>query len=101
MTENASRVGEDKDEMFKEVIPSSKDSRKRSTGSPAKKQFPVRIPPDLLNRIKNGVFHTIGLSLTEFVEEAVLTKISTMEKKYGGAFPQRKKELSPGRPISV
>jgi hypothetical protein len=66
---------------------------------PKKQRFTVHLTEELINDIKNAVFWTPGLTISDLVESALLQAIEAMEKKLGEKFPQRTQGLKGGRPI--
>ena len=59
----------------------------------------VAIPPELLERAKNAVFYTPGLTLAALTEIALVGQLDKMERKNGGPFPVRTSALRVGRPV--
>ena len=59
----------------------------------------VAIPPELLERAKNAVFYTPGLTLAALTEVALVAQLEKMERKNGGPFPERTAALRVGRPL--
>ena len=59
----------------------------------------VAIPPDLLERAKNCVFYTPGLTLAALTEIALVAQLDKLERKYGGPYPVRTAGLRVGRPV--
>ncbi len=57
------------------------------------------LPADLVDRLRNAVYWTPGLTLAELAETALRDAVATLEKKRGEPFPRREKELVGGRPI--
>jgi hypothetical protein len=73
---------------------------KSQNSSPVEKErLTVHLPIDLIERIKNTVFWTPGLTLARLGEEAFKTHVNKLEKSRGGPFPPRKDELRGGRPM--
>jgi hypothetical protein len=65
----------------------------------AKERLTIHLPIDLIDRIKNAVYWTPGLTLASLGEEAFKKILEEMEKEHGGSFPPRKQELKGGRPM--
>jgi predicted DNA-binding protein len=63
-----------------------------------KKRVTIALPIELLDRLKNAVFWTPGLTLAGLVQGAIAETIERMEKSHGDFFPVRTKELKGGRP---
>lgn len=52
----------------------------------------------MIERAKNAVFWTPGMTLSSLAEKALEEKIDELEKQRGESFPQREAELTKGRP---
>jgi hypothetical protein len=70
-----------------------------SAGSLTKKLLSIRISVDLLERVKNAVYHSPDLTLSDLGELAFRLAVEHLEKNRGGPFPQRTREIKRGRPI--
>lgn len=70
------------------VAPKLKQSKERIT---------VQISSDVIERIKNAVYWTPGMTLAGFAEQAFLKAVDRLEKEK--PFPQRHQELRTGRPL--
>jgi hypothetical protein len=55
------------------------------------------LPVDLMERIRNCVYWTPGLTMGEPAEEGLRKVLETYEKKNGGTFRPRKSNLKGGR----
>ena len=64
-----------------------------------KERLTVHVPLDLVDRVKNAVYWTPGLTLARMAEEALLSEVERREKDRGGRFPTRAEELRGGRPM--
>ena len=64
-----------------------------------KERLTIHLPVDLIDRIKNAVYWTPGLTLAELGEKAFTEILRKMEKERGEPFPPRKSELKGGRPL--
>lgn len=78
-----------------------------------KQRLTVQISAEVLERAKNAVYWTRGLTLAKLTEQALEKAISTLEKsssifndqtgnplkKRGEKFPKRNQELKSGRPV--
>jgi len=65
----------------------------------AKQRMTVTLPVELLERLRNAVYWTPGLTLARLIEEAVTDTIAAMERRsYGEPFPRRIAQLKGGRP---
>lgn len=70
------------------------------TAPPAYKQrLTVHLPVDLIDRLKNAVYWTPGLTLAGLAEEALARAVDEREAARGEAFPPRRSELRGGRPM--
>ena len=64
-----------------------------------KDRLTVHLPPEVIDRAKNAVFWTPGLTLAGLAEEAFVEALEKLEKKNGGPFKPRTSELKGGRPM--
>jgi len=64
-----------------------------------KERLTVHLPIDLIDRVKNAVYWTPGLTLAGLAEEAFAKLVDKLEKERKEPFPQRKAELKGGRPL--
>ncbi len=65
----------------------------------AKQRMTVTLPVELLERLRNAVYWTPGLTLARLIEEAVTDTITAMERRsHGEPFPKRIAQLKGGRP---
>lgn len=64
-----------------------------------KERLTVHLPVELIERVKNAVYWTPGLTLAGLAEEALTTAVERLERERGEPFPPRKSELKGGRPI--
>lgn len=60
----------------------------------------VQLPSELLERARNTVFWTPGLTLSALAGIGLQHAISTIEHKHGRPLPHRTQKLRVGRPIS-
>ena len=58
----------------------------------------VQVDEETLNRLRNAVFWTPGLTLAGFIKQCISERVDRMERARGGEFPQRSKPLKAGRP---
>jgi hypothetical protein len=65
----------------------------------AKERLTVHVPVELIDRVKNIVYWTPGLTLARLAEEALTREVEKREKERGEAFPHRTEELKGGRPL--
>lgn len=64
-----------------------------------KQRITVQLSSDLLNRLKNAVYWTPGLTITSFMEDSLEKNLTLFEKRNDGEFEQRPEELKAGRPL--
>ncbi len=64
-----------------------------------KERLTVHVSVDVIDRIKNCVWWTHGLTLSDLAEDAFLNAVKKYETKRGEPFPKRKAELKGGRPM--
>lgn len=85
----------------KQSIRSGKEDTSKSDASTrvSKERLTIHLSQELINRIRNVVYWTPGLTLADLGEDAFTRAVAEREKKRGGAFPQRKEELKGGRPV--
>ncbi|MBA2349205.1 MAG: hypothetical protein H0V81_13010 [Solirubrobacterales bacterium] len=65
-----------------------------------KQRITVQISEDVIERIKNAVYWTPGLTLAALAEEAFSKIVDSLEEGRKTPFPKRKEELKTGRPLS-
>lgn len=80
------------------------DSRKRpgtreTAQGERKERLTVHLPVNLIERVKNAVFWSPGLTLAGLTEAALEVALEELERENRGPFKKRKKELKGGRPI--
>ncbi len=71
---------------------------KSSSQGVKKERLTVHLPVALIERIKNAVYWTPGATLTGVAEQALGNLVDALEQERGEPFPQRKAELTGGRP---
>ena len=64
-----------------------------------KERFTVNLPPELIERARNAVYWTPGLTLAGLAEEALIKALRRLEKANGGTFKERNGQLPAGRPV--
>ncbi len=57
------------------------------------------LPVDLMERVRNCVFWTPGLTMGGLAEEGIRHTLAAHEKENGGPFQPRKSNLKGGRPM--
>lgn len=65
-----------------------------------KQRLTVQISHEVIEKVKNAVFWTPGMTLAAFAEDALSKAVERLEKSRGDKFPQRTDELKTGRPFS-
>ena len=65
----------------------------------SKQRLTVHLPVELIERVKNAVYWTPGLTLAALAEKALEKTVNSIEDDRGESFPQREAELRGGRPI--
>jgi hypothetical protein len=66
---------------------------------PAKERMTFHLPVEVMERAKNAVYWTPGLTLADLAAQALTDAVDRMEKKKGESFPPRKADLKGGRPM--
>lgn len=64
-----------------------------------KERLTVHVPVELIDRVKNIVYWTPGLTLARLAEEALTKEVEKREQERGEPFPHRTEELRGGRPL--
>jgi hypothetical protein len=74
---------------------------KEKKPAPRKERLTVHVPVDLVDRVKNAVFWTPGLTLAGLAEDALAAAVVKLEKaeNKGKPFKARNGELKGGRPL--
>ena len=65
----------------------------------AKERLTVHLPLEVIDRAKNAVYWSPGLTLAGLAEAAFVKALEKLEKENGGPFSPRKGELKGGRPM--
>ena len=85
------------------VVPEPRDIPQSPTPAPAvpggKERLTVHLPVDLIERVKNAVYWTPGLTLARLAEEALRQALADLEAARGAPFPPRERPLTVGRPL--
>jgi hypothetical protein len=82
------------------AVESKDDRTTTSTLKPKKLRLTVQVHSEVLERVKNAVYWTPGLTLAALAEEALIKAVDALEKKCGKQFPTRAEELKGGRPLN-
>lgn len=64
-----------------------------------KQRLTVHLPVELIERAKNAVYWTPGLTLAGLAEQSLVETLDRLESERGEAFPPRAEELKGGRPV--
>ena len=78
---------------------SSASPKPKAVRKGGKERLTVHLPVEVIERAKNAVYWSPGVTLAGLAETAFLKALERMEKENGGPFPHRKAELKGGRPI--
>jgi predicted DNA binding CopG/RHH family protein len=82
-----------------EVADEPNQSSQKQTKS-SKQRITVQISEDVIERLKNAVYWTPGLTLASLAESAFSKAVDELEIERKTPFPKRKEELKTGRPIN-
>lgn len=88
--ENATAILNTQEESIKPIQKQNKSLKQRMT---------VQISQDVIERLKNAVYWTPGLTLASLAEEAFSNAVDKLESARAAPFPKRNSELKTGRPI--
>lgn len=66
--------------------------------TPRTVRLTVNLPSDLVDKMRNAVYWTPGLTLAWFIGRALCTSLGELETANKGPFPKRLKPLRAGRP---
>jgi hypothetical protein len=64
-----------------------------------KERLTIHLSVELIDRVKNAVFWTPGMTLARLGEEALHAMVEQLEAERGEPFPPRREELHGGRPL--
>jgi hypothetical protein len=67
----------------------------------SKQRFTLQLPSDLVERLRDAVYWTPGLTLAGLAERALQEAVGGMEDQRGQPFPERTGELRAGRPVKA
>lgn len=73
----------------------------KEKGKPNKERFTINASPDLIERARRTVVHTLGLTISGLVTEALIKELDLREKLNGGPFPHSSARPQVGRPVKV
>lgn len=82
------------------VLEEEQQAPKIRQKSSKKQRITVQISEDVIERVKNAVYWTPGLTLASLAEEAFSKAVDRLEDEREATFPKRKEELKTGRPIN-
>ena len=74
------------------------ENKKAPSKTSDKERITVQIKKDTIERVKDAVYWE-RMTVSKFVEEALEVALTRLENEREAAFPKRKSELKPGRPI--
>jgi len=66
--------------------------------SEVRERLTVKLPRKVIERLRNAVYYSPGLTVSGVIEKCITTIVDQMEVDRGAAFPRRKSDLRPGRP---
>lgn len=82
------------------ILEEEKQAPKIGQKSSKKQRITVQISEDVIERIKNAVYWTPGLTLASLAEKAFSQIVDALENDREAPFQKRKEELKTGRPIN-
>jgi hypothetical protein len=82
-------------DLFDEAVERTKENAEPGL----KERLPLYLPVELIDRVKNAVYWTPGLTLAGLGEEALRVMVERLEADRGNPFPPRQEELRGGRPL--
>lgn len=85
-------------EIFGPVIPKT-IAQAEEPKKAGKERFTVQVPTGVIERVKNAVYWTHGLTLSAMAERAFAEYVDRLEAERGEPFPPRNGELPTGRPM--
>ncbi|PYQ49443.1 MAG: hypothetical protein DMF59_13600 [Acidobacteria bacterium] len=75
------------------------DRRRKARSEQEKNaRITLQLSAELVERLRNIVYWTPGITLTAIVTEALRRCVEERETEHGGAFPKRAQQLRIGRP---
>ena len=86
------------DALVPKTPPSS--SRQKRKEKVRKIRSTFHLPMELLERARDAVYWTPGLTLSSLCEAGLRSEIVNLERKRGEAFPKRAGDLKAGRPVN-
>lgn len=70
-------------------------------GKARRERFTVNLDPSLIEWARRAVVHTLGLTLSGLMEEALTRELERREKKNGEPFPTSTATPKKGRPVKL
>ena len=84
------------------VVPGpSSRPRKAGRQQPRKIKLTISLPSDLIDRLRDAVYWSPGLTLAGLIAQSLRTSLAEMESLRQGPFPKRTNALRAGRPRLV
>jgi len=68
-------------------------------GKVEKTRITTYLPVDLIDRVRDAVFWTPGMTVAQFMEDACTAYLQKLEKARGGPFEARTAQVKRGRPV--
>lgn len=79
--------------------PSGRGAKLRATEEASPRgRITVQLSADTIDRLRNAVYWTPGVTLAGIVEACLVETVARMEEARGDRFPKRERSLAPGRP---
>lgn len=91
--------GENGAPALAEVAPSVAAPAQTRTESSRKERLTIHLSSALIERVKNAVFWTPGLTLADLGEKGLALMVDELEAQRGAPFEVRSAELKGGRPL--
>jgi len=90
----------EKDELFRQIerIKVAGAEPEKEAPTQAKERMTLDLPVDVMERAKNAVFWTPGLTLADLAAHALTEAVDHLEKKRRKPFPARKADMKGGGP---
>ena len=76
-------------------------SHTQEPGADEKERCTLRLSRDLMDKLRDAVYWTPGLTLGALAEDALRSCIRDIEQSRGEPFPPRAGNLRPGRPVKA
>jgi hypothetical protein len=83
----------------RDLAPGGTDQETEKRPKVKKERLTVHLSVDLIERVKNAVYWTPGLTLAGLAEDALREAVDQLEQARGEPFPPRQRELTGGRPL--